>query len=336
MTESIQKPRSDLWRILPGILVSLVAVAILLSIIDLDQFASHLKKADFRLLPWAIVIFIVSLICRAMGWRAILDDKITVKRAFWTINEGYLLNNLLPFRLGEVGRAFLVNQTTGIPFWEVIPSIVIERIFDVAFTAGMLIASIPFVIGAEGSQGSAGVVVIVVMLGFITLFLSVRNKELLLSWFDSLSSRIPLLNRFGRERLSSILEGASSLSDPKRFLRVLFWMGSTWALTIGLYYILLIAYEPNAEIVWTTFSLGFLAMGVATPSTPGQIGVYEGVMVLALTLIGMSASLALSYAVVAHAVFLIITLTLGAIGLNRDGASLIDLYKKLRLRKNKA
>ncbi|MEK6222571.1 MAG: flippase-like domain-containing protein, partial [Chloroflexota bacterium] len=241
-------PKSDLWRILPGILVSLIAIAILFSIIDLDQFLNDLKKADFGFLPSVIIIFLISLITRAMGWRAILQDKISVSKAFWTINEGYLLNNLLPFRLGEVGRAFLINQTTGISIWEVIPSIVIERIFDVAFTAGMLLASLPFVIGAEDSQGAASAVVILVMVGFVVLYLAARNKDLLLTWFDRLAARISILNRFGRERISSILEGIASLSDPKRFLRVLFWMGTTWALTIGLYYILLIAYDPNAKL----------------------------------------------------------------------------------------
>ena len=88
--------------------------------------------------------------------------------------------------------------------------------------------------------------------------------------------------------------------------------------------------EELEKLVWTTFSLGALAMGAALPSSPAQIGVYEFAMATALSLIGMPFSLALSYAVVAHALFLLVTLSLGAYALNRDGASLIDLYRQLR------
>lgn len=333
--ETTNNKKSDLWRILPGLLISLAALVILLSIVDTKEFLTDLQKADFRFIPIAIVLFFLSLVTRAYGWRAILQEKISISRSFWTINEGYLLNNVLPLRMGEIGRAFLIDRTSGVSFWEVLPTIMIERIIDVAFTAGMLLASLPFVIGAQDSQQVAVLVVIFVIFGFIALFLSVRNRETMLAWFDRLANRWNILHKFGRERLASLLEGASALTDVKQFLRVLFWMSLTWALTVGVYYMLLLAYDPQAKLIWTTFSLSFLAMGVAVPSSPGQIGVYEGAMVYALSLIGMPNSMALSYAVVAHAVFLLITISLGAYALNRDGASLLDLYRQLRKRSGK-
>lgn len=334
-SETTSKAKTDLWRILPGLLVSLLALVVLLSIVDPREFVNDLQKANYRFFPIVIALLLISLVTRAYGWRAILQNKISVSRAFWTINEGYLLNNVLPLRLGEIGRAFLINQTTGISFWEVLPTIVIERIVDVAFTAGILLASLPFVIGAQGSQQVALLVIAVVVVGFMALFLSVRNKETILNWFDRLASRWKLLRKFGRKRLAALLEGAAALSDAKQFLRVIFWMGLTWTLTVGLYYILLLAYDPEAKFVWATFSLGALALGVAVPSSPGQIGVYEFAMASALSLVGMPFSLALSYAVVAHAFFLLVTLSLGAYALKRDGASLVNLYHQLRQRSNK-
>lgn len=334
-SEPTPKVKSDLRRILPGVLVSLLALVILLLVVDLDEFVSDLQKADFRYFPIVMGLLILSLVTRAYGWRAILQNKISVGRSFWTINEGYLLNNLLPLRLGEIGRAFLINQTTKVSFWEVLPTIVIERIFDVAFTAGMLLASLPFVIGVQRSEQTALLVIAVVVIGFMALFLSVRNKETILTWFDRLADRWEFLHKFGRERLASLLEGAAALSDAKQFLRVVFWMGLTWVLTIGLYYALLLAYVPDAKLVWATFSLGALAMGVAVPSSPAQIGVYEFAMATALSWVGVPFSLGLSYAVVAHAFFLLATLSLGAFALNRDGASIVDLYRQLRNRSGK-
>jgi len=71
------------------------------------------------------------------------------RTTFLTINEGYLLNNFLPLRLGELGRAFLLSRKSDLTFMEILPTIVIERIIDVAFSAIILLSAIPFVVGAS-------------------------------------------------------------------------------------------------------------------------------------------------------------------------------------------
>ena len=89
-------------------------------ITNLDSFVNALRLADYSKLPIVIVLFLGTILARAIAWRTILQEKISFPRSFWTLNEGYLFNNILPFRLGEVARAFLLNQTNRIPFWEVI------------------------------------------------------------------------------------------------------------------------------------------------------------------------------------------------------------------------
>lgn len=333
--QAIPKKKGDLWKVLPGVIISLAAVAILASLVDLQDLYNNVRKADIRYLILAALIFLVSLFLRAFAWKAILQDKISTSRAFWTINEGYFLNNVLPFRLGEIGRAVLLNRTTGLSFWEVMPSIVIERIIDVAFAAGILLASLPYIIGAEDSQQFAYAVIVLVAIGFLGLYIVVRNKEAVLGWYDKLASRWPTLQRFGRERLALLFDGASAISDLKRFGRVLFWLGSFWGLTILLFYALLLAFVPEAEIVWAAFSLGVLAIGVSTPSPPANFGVYELALAGALQLVGLPYSIAVSYAVVAHTLFLVFTLSLGGYALKRDGSSLLELYHQLRSRSTK-
>ncbi|MCH7480555.1 MAG: flippase-like domain-containing protein [Chloroflexi bacterium] len=333
--QTAPKKKGDLWRILPGLIISIAAVAILASLVNMQDLVRDVRAADYRYLILATVLFLVSLVARAYGWRAIMQDKISLSRTFWTMNEGYFLNNVLPFRMGEIGRALLLDRTTRISFWEALPTIVIERIIDVAFSAGILLVSLPYIVGAEDSQQIAYIVIGFVAIGFLILFSVVRNKNAVLRWFDKSASRWTLLHKFGRERLASLLEGASALSDLKRFLRVLFWMGSFWGLTILLFYALLLAFIPEAKLVWASFSLGALAMGVATPASPGNIGVYEIVLAGALQLVGIPISLAVSFAVVAHSLFLVFTLSFGGYALKRDGTSLFELYRQLRSRSTK-
>jgi hypothetical protein len=98
-------------------------------------------------------------------------------RAFYTINEGYLLNNILPFRLGEVARAFLMSRKAGVNFWQVVPSILIERALDLAIAAGLFLATLPFVIGVSWAREAAIGIGIVVLEGLGLIYLLARNAS---------------------------------------------------------------------------------------------------------------------------------------------------------------
>ncbi len=322
--------RGGLGRVALGVLVSLAAILVLLLAVDEREVAEQLRRADYRYLPLVILLFFAALFTRALGWRTILQEKISLGRAFWTLNEGFLLNNVLPFRLGEVGRAFLLNQTAGLSFWEVLPTIFIERSFDLGITAVMLLASLPYVVGGGQNKQVAFIAGGLVLLGLAALFLVARNQSRVLATFEKLAARWPRLLEFGRAKIPLFLDGLSALTDLGRFLRVVFWLLLTWILTVGWFYVLLIAFIPQAELLWVFFGLGVMAMGVSVPSSPGQLGVFELVWSGALVLLGVDESLAAAYAIVAHAVFIGFTVVLGAYALARDGQSLGQLYRRVQ------
>jgi uncharacterized membrane protein YbhN (UPF0104 family) len=81
---------------------------------------------------------------RAKVWHTLLREKPTYKDVLFTAGEGYLLNNFLPFRLGEVGRAFLLSRKSGgMTFAEIIPTIVIERTVDLIISRSSSSARCP-------------------------------------------------------------------------------------------------------------------------------------------------------------------------------------------------
>ena len=124
-------------QMLPGLVISVGALAILLYLVDIEAVKDAIKLADYRYIPLTILIFFGTVTTRSIAWRIILQEKISLKKAFFTENEGYLLNNVLPFRLGEIGRAFLLGQTTPLSFWEVLSTIMVERIFTPALTGSL-------------------------------------------------------------------------------------------------------------------------------------------------------------------------------------------------------
>lgn len=317
-------------KMLPGLVISVGALAILLYLIDIEAVKDALKLADYRYIPLTILLFFGTVTTRSIAWRIILQEKISLKKAFFTENEGYLLNNILPFRLGEIGRAFLLGQTTPLSFWEVLSTIMVERIFDVAILAGLLLSTLPYVIGADWAMQGAIAAGVLVVVGFGVLYLIARDQKWVKNIFTRLTKPWPRFTEFGQEKLDSFLSGLATLRDFSRFGRVLFWMLITWVFNVAWYVILLSAFVPEAKLLWGVFAVSAVSLGVAAPSTPAYIGIYEAVQVGALTLFGIEESTALAYAIVAHSIYFILTVTVGAIGLARDGLSLGDVYRGIR------
>ncbi|MGE5776083.1 MAG: lysylphosphatidylglycerol synthase domain-containing protein, partial [Chloroflexota bacterium] len=100
----------DIKRWLPGALVSLVFIVVILYVVDLGAMVDAMRGANYTLLGIGILLGFVWIAIRAMVWRTLLRNRASYVDVFFTIGEGYLLNNFLPFRLGEVGRAFLLSR----------------------------------------------------------------------------------------------------------------------------------------------------------------------------------------------------------------------------------
>jgi uncharacterized protein (TIRG00374 family) len=138
----------DMKRWLPGAVISLLLIAASLYFVDLGAMLNAIRNANYALLAIAIAIGFAWMAVRAKVWQTLLRDRASYQDVFWTVGEGYLLNNFLPFRLGEIGRAFLLSRKSDMQFMEILPTIVIERAMDLGYSALILLAALPFVVGA--------------------------------------------------------------------------------------------------------------------------------------------------------------------------------------------
>jgi uncharacterized protein (TIRG00374 family) len=312
------------------LIVSAISLAVVFYIADIRLLVEAMRLADYRLVALAGLLAVVWLGVRAIVWRTLLQEKATYKQVFSTVNEGYLLNNILPFRLGEVARAFLLSGKAALSFWEVFSTILIERALDVAMAAGLLLSTLSFVVGASWAWQAAVGTIALVLAGLAALYLLARNQEWALTQFEKLTSRWAVLNRIGRTQLPRFINGLSVLTDTNRFLRTIAWMILNWGIALVQYYLLLLAFFPDGEFLWAAFSLAVTALGIAAPSSPGAVGVFELATVAALSVFGLSTSVALAYALTAHLLNYIITGVLGAYALARDGETISGLYYRLR------
>jgi uncharacterized protein (TIRG00374 family) len=299
------------------------------SLIDLRKFGEAIEQADLRFLTLGFLSEFAWVLVRGIVWRTLLQNKATYKDAFITVNEGYLLNNILPFRLGEIGRAFLIGRKAKMDFWQAIPSILIERALDLAIAVGLFLSSLPFVIGLSWAHQAALVIGVLVIIGLAGIYILARNRQPVLAWIDRLGERWSLVKKLTGRRVVAFFDGLGIITDGRLFLIALGWMILNWLLSILQYYLFLRTFFPSPSLLWVIFALGVGALGIAAPSSPGAIGVFEAALVGALVAFGVDASPATAFAITLHISNYIVTGLIGGYGLYKDGESLSGLYTRL-------
>jgi uncharacterized protein (TIRG00374 family) len=320
----------DVKRWLPGAIVSILLIAAILYYVDLAAVVRAIAHANLPLLLVVIMTGFVWIAIRAQAWRVLLRNRAAYGDVFWTVGEGYLLNNFLPFRLGEVGRAYLISRKSEVQFMEAIPTIIIERAMDLGYSAIVLLVALPYVVGAEGSKQIGIAIGVIVVVGFVILYLLARYNQWALDLFHKLSAHWPKLQSVGGSFLEQFFVGLGVLTDGWLFLRFLFWMTLNWLVAIFAYYLMIRAFFPQAQLVWGMFGLGAAAFGGAIPSLPGAVGTFEGAFGGAITLLTGDQSTALAVALTGRLYNYINSGVVGGIGLLRDGQTLSGIYGELK------
>jgi uncharacterized protein (TIRG00374 family) len=316
-------------RWLPGALISILLIGAILYFVDLPRVLNAIRSADYGILAAATVLAFAWMFVRAIVWRTLLRNRPTYRDTLLALSEGYLLNNFLPFRLGEFGRAFLLSRKTDLAFTQILPTVVIERAVDLFFSAMIFLGALPFVIGA-GSAGRVAIILgVVILLGLVFLYVLARNRQPALDLFHRWSARWPSLQRLGGNLLESFLIGLGALTDGWLFARFLFWMALNWFMGIVNYYLIILAFFPQAQITWGMFGLGAAAFGGAVPSLPGAVGTFEGAFGGAMTLLTGDQSTSLAVALTSRFLNYLTSIVLGGVGLSREGQTLSGIYHQL-------
>jgi len=314
---------------LPGAIISILVVVAILFFVDIPKVLKAIQTANYSLLAITLVLSFAWMFVRVIVWRTLLRDRASYGDVLKALGEGYLLNNLLPVRLGEIGRAFMLSRKTDLQFVEILPSIIIERATDFGFTAAIFLASLPFLVGTAGADRIGVIIGVLVVVGLLVMYLLARNDKWALETFHNLSARWPSIQRFGGGILESFLTGLTVLTDGWLFVRFLFWMTVNWAIALATYFLTILAFFPKAQFVWGMFGLGAAAFGGAVPSLPGAVGTFEGAFAGALTLLTHDQSTSLAVALATRFFNYLTSLALGGYALAHEGQTLSELYQQL-------
>src|SRR5690242_1391340 len=115
-----------------GLIVSLVFLYLAFQGQDFGKIGQALGEANYWWLLPALGAYFLGVYVRAIRWHYLLGPlkKVSVKRLFPVVVIGYMANDVLPVRMGEVVRAYVLGKRENVSKTGTLATIVVERIMD--------------------------------------------------------------------------------------------------------------------------------------------------------------------------------------------------------------
>lgn len=314
-----------------GIIVTLALLALFFYGTDFRTIGSTLMSANYIFLLPALALYFLGVFMRAVRWHFLLRSlkRISYTRLFQVTVIGYMANDLLPFRIGELVRAYIMGETEQISKASTLVTIVLERIFDgvtMLLFIGIASLFLPLVDWVRtmlviGSILFAGAVVVLVMVA------SFRDR------FDHLIHRI--MSRFserwatrGLKLVDSFFHGLSVLRNPADAFLALLFSILAWLCEAGMYAVLALGFGMALSFPVYVLITAVANLVTIVPSTPGYVGVFDAAVRYLLEFFGVNTNLAASYTLLLHAALILPVVLLGLVFTWRLGLSLGQLQKR--------
>jgi uncharacterized membrane protein YbhN (UPF0104 family) len=305
--ETAPAPGGGRGRWIVGIVVSIFFLWVAFrQVSDVGHLADALGSANYLWLAPAVLLYLGGLFVRAVRWRILLLPiaRIPVAPLFGILSIGFLVNNVLPARLGEIARAILVGRRHGVSRSAALATVVVERIFDgvvmllflgvASATAGARVAPewlevlVPLTAAAFGGAGIA--LAVLALAPTFALGLAAR----LLAPFPARlrESALSVANKF--------ITGLGVLQDLELAAGVLATSIVAWLLELGAYVAVGQDYRLTGEFNAYLLALSVANLGTMIPSSPGYVGTFDALVQRALAVFAVAPAPALAYAFVLH------------------------------------
>jgi uncharacterized protein (TIRG00374 family) len=308
--------RSSILRGAVGILVSVVAIALVVRGVDVEETARVIGGAAPGWLAAMLACSVADATIRGLRWQRLLAPvaRIPLPRTMDYLLLGYLANNVLPARLGELIRSHYLGDREGVSRTKTLGTVVVERVVDtsmlVAVAAGTIV-----ILGIHGAVAQA------VTIGLALSVALVAGLAVAL-----VAHRLPGADRViaalaHRRRLvgvaSSLRGGLAVVADPRTLVSVISLSLGAWTMSTLVFVMAGRSIGLELSLTQAALVMAGSALSTAIPSGPGYLGTFELAAVAVGATIGLGAEQALPLAVLAHLSALIVTSLGGIVGFAR-------------------
>ena len=322
----MNKTHKTIMQVIVGIVISIVCLYFAFRGINIKESLEVVKNINVLYFVISLILSIIIIALRGLRWDCFIPLKKPIKKRTVVMATyiGYMGNNILPAKLGEVARAYILGVKEDVSKSALIASVVTERLFDVITGGVILCLSVIFIPNLPQTVTYAAIALFVLsIVGFLVLIFLVWKRDFAHKVFHKVFGILP--KNIGDKLIlfsCNFIDGIGFKNDAKHiflifFYTILYLIGQI--LTISF---LLMAFDIKASPIIALFMFAVGGFGFAVPSAPSGIGPFEWAIIFGLSLIGVDRTVAAPYALVYHMMGILPIVVIGFIFLFMLGVDL--------------
>jgi len=313
--------------------------------VGFHELAAHMKTIVWWVVGAGIACDILSYLCQGFRWKMLLrpTGNLPVLRTTQAIYVGLFTNEIIPLRVGELVRMFLVSRWLRVEFIAILPSYMVERMLDaiwLALAVGLVALFVPLPHELIVGEEVLGVLILILTAVFTIAVLKKGSTR------PADASPIPAAPAVSSSARGARPATAPAVSGPPRDARPLGFvsrvvaemagglqriglsrnfflaaLGSAGILVFQIlaFWLIMVAMGIPLSVWQGAVALLIVHMGTAIPNAPSNVGSYQFFTVVALAVFGVDKTAAASFSVVAFVLLTVPLWVIGIVALRRTG-----------------
>jgi hypothetical protein len=291
-------------QVLLGLVLGLAALYLAARAVNLLELSQALRNVNLLLLGLTLASSLLTPVVKAVRWRWLFYPQrpaLSLAQLTGLLALGQAINMLLLGRWGELVRAYFTGEEADLSKSFVFGTIAAEKLLDMVVLALLVLALIPFMALPPWLLERVGYVIVAALLVSTIIVALLCGRDF---WLRLAAKGLRILPWRAADRwearLAAALDGLGALRNRRAAVAVWGWTLLVWLISALTNQLLLAAFGLEPTPVVALFLLVVLQAGVAVPSAPGKVGVFQLLCVLALSVFKVPASVAFGYGVVLY------------------------------------
>jgi uncharacterized protein (TIRG00374 family) len=321
---SVRKQQAWSW-------LSLLITAVLLVIgiwyvaqyVTLPEIIAAMASADPLYILLSVLVMILNLVFKAWRWQILLTtsaDKPPLSPLFWAFNLGTYINLILPFmRMGEIARLFAVDWMIHVGKARALGTIVVEKILDIIMLGLTLMLIFPFIVLPGFVKNPLPMITAVSLASLFILYILAFQTRWVINVSRLFASWLPVKweKRIMRWLISG-LEGLNALRNKRQTLGIIGLSVFIAVLSVLSPYWLFSAFHLELGLAEAALLNIIVLLAITPPSTPGKIGVLNGIAALTLFALGIrDEAILVSYSTIYYLIIVLPLVAFGGLAVSR-------------------
>ena len=333
-----------LISVVAGIIISIAGLYFAFRNVPLNDLLFYLGSINYLWLFPAMLLVLLSFFIRAVRWQFILasNHKVGIWRAFHPMMIGFMINCILPGRVGEIARPIILQKKEKIPFAAGIATVAVERLFDViALVSFAVITFVTIEIDPQVEIVFGGFLLnrstlevlfnrIILMGGLLITAIILVSISRIRQGIHRSILFIPSLIFFAGEPVKAkiteklcqplvrfvynIASGFNLIKYPKKIFICTVYSLIVWITAALSWYVFSLG-SPGIHLTYAEMYavMVIIMLFIALPSVPGFWGLWEAGGVFAMSLFGIPANAAAGFTLANHALQVLPVIIVGLI-----------------------